>query len=140
MNNASYKMNNAIHIIPFVFNIICIQVFLGHDLLVSPTDDTVQLHYKREGLSEEENQVFRYDDMSQLDDQLNAVLMGALQKNETAWKAMPAAQQALIAEKMQQKKEELKRGLLEHVVAMTTAGQSQVITSKTIQEILAKTF
>lgn len=107
-------------------------VFLGHDLLVSPHDDAVQLKYKREGLTEEENQLLVCND-DQLDDQLNQIVMGTLEKNRQAWKAMPPAAQAAIAEKMQKMKEKMKEKL-------RALGPHVVITSETIQQLLAQSF
>jgi len=109
-------------------------VFMGHDLLVSPHDETIQLKYKREGLTEEENQVISFGNDEELEEQLNHVVMGALQKNQQAWKALPAAAQAAIAEKMQKMKEKLKHKL------QSLGSQGQVITSETIHQLLAQSF
>uniref|UniRef100_A0A7S4AH32 Uncharacterized protein n=1 Tax=Pseudo-nitzschia australis TaxID=44445 RepID=A0A7S4AH32_9STRA len=114
-------------------------VFLGKDVLVASTDvdsgdwennpDAVrQMPYRRVNGEE----VFYYND-DQLDEQLNDLLMGAFQKNQRAWKAMPAAQQAIIAEKIQQKKEQLKQ-------VLQAEAKHKVITSETIKDILARTF
>lgn len=102
-------------------------IFLGDDLLVSP-DSQVELKYRREGEKEE---VFRYND-GDLDEQLNAILMGALNKKKAAWDNLPPAQQALIAEKIATKKEKLKEVL--------KAQDDDVITSTTIQAVLRQAF
>ncbi|KAG7365050.1 hypothetical protein IV203_038253 [Nitzschia inconspicua] len=107
-------------------------VFLGHDLLVSPHDDSIQLKYKRDGLTEAENQLLVCKD-NQLDEQLNQIVMGTLQKNEKLWRAMPAAAQAAIAEKMRKMKEKMKEKL-------QALGPQVVITSETIQKLLAESF
>lgn len=104
-------------------------IFLGHDLVVSPDDDSIQLTFRREGETELD-QVFWYTEEN-LDEQLNSILMGALQKNEVAWCALPASAQAAIAEKIQKKKEELKERL---------RSQNKIITPETIKEILAQAF
>lgn len=100
-------------------------IFLGQDLLVSP-DSTTQLTYRREG--EEDVYWLTEDDM---DDQLNEILMGALAKNQAAWRNLPAAQQAMIAEKIKTKKDELLKVL---------KSRKEVITSSSIQDILRETF
>jgi hypothetical protein len=107
-------------------------VFLGADLLVSPHDESVQLQYKREGLTEAENQLWLCND-HQLDEQLNQIVMGTLQKNERVWKAMPAAAQAAIADKMRRMKDKMKEKL-------QALGPQVVITSETIQKLLAESF
>lgn len=117
-------------------------VFLGQDILVASSDvdsgdwennpDAVrQMPYRRVHDNQEE-EVFYYND-DQLDEQLNGLLMGALNKNQQAWRAMPAAQQAVIAEMIQQKKEQLKE-------VLRSEARHKVITSETIKDILAKTF
>jgi hypothetical protein len=100
-------------------------VFLGDDLIVSP-DSQTQLNYRREG--EEEISWLSQND---LDEQLNGILMGALDKNKNAWKSLDPAQQALIAEKISTKKEKLMEVLKSH---------NEVITSATIKDILQKAF
>jgi hypothetical protein len=107
-------------------------IFMGHDLLVSPHDESVQLKYKREGLTEEENQLLVCND-DQLDEQLNQIVMATLQKNQHVWKAMPAAAQAAIAEKMQKMKEKMKEKL-------RALGPHVVITSETIRQLLTQSF
>jgi len=118
-------------------------VFLGTDVLATATDldagdwekdpDAVrQMPYRRVHNNDNPDEVFYYND-DQLDDQLNGLLMGAFQKNQQAWKAMPAAQQAVIAEMIQKKKEELKE-------AIRAEAKHKVITPETIKEILARTF
>lgn len=100
-------------------------VFLGDSLLSSP-DSVNQLNYRREG--EDSILWMNEDDM---DEQLNAILMGALAKNEAAWKSLPAAQQAVIAEQIKIKKEELLKVL---------KSKKEVITSSSIKDILQETF
>jgi hypothetical protein len=102
-------------------------IFLGDSLLVSP-DSTTQLNYKKEG-SDEDNIVWLTED--DMDQQLNAILMGALAKNEAAWKSLPPSQQAAIAERIKIKKEELLKVL---------RSKKEVITSSSIKEILRETF
>lgn len=113
-------------------------VFLGNDVLVTSTDvdsgewernpDNVrQMPYRRiQG-----QEVYSLND-DELDAQLNSMLMGAFQKNQAVWNAIPAAQKAVIAEQIQQKKEKLKKALQE--------SKHRVITSETIKDILAQTF
>jgi hypothetical protein len=100
-------------------------VFLGDDLIVSP-DSQTQLNYRREG--EEEILWLSQND---LDEQLNGILMGALDKKKNAGKSLDPAQQALIAEKISTKKEKLMEVLKSH---------NEVITSATIKDILQKAF
>jgi hypothetical protein len=104
-------------------------IFMGDSLLVSP-DSSLQLNYKREGGEEEDSTIVRLNE-NDMDEQLNAILMGALAKNEAAWKSLPPAQQAVIAEKIQTKKEELLKVL---------RSKKEVITSATIKDILRETF
>lgn len=100
-------------------------IFLGDDLLVSP-DSQNQLKFRREG----EDEVTWYNE-GDLNQKLNTILMGALTKNETAWKILPPARQALIASKIASKKEKLIEALRDH---------DGVITSDTIQEVMQKAF
>lgn len=100
-------------------------IFLGDDLLVSP-DSTTQLNYRREG----EEDVYWMNEQD-MDEQLNAVLMGALAKNQAAWKNLEPAQQAIIAEKIKTKKEQLMQVL---------RSRKEVITSASIKDILRETF
>jgi len=112
-------------------------IFLGHDVLVTsksgdwdnyPDSTHVsQMPYRRVNSNDE---VFYYSE-DQLEEQLNALLMGALQKNKTSWNMMPAAQQAMIAETIRKKKEQLKGVLM---------AENKVITSDVIKDILARTF
>jgi hypothetical protein len=136
-------------------------VFLGRDVLATSTntnaenwdadpDSVNQMPYRRynknrknsdngddDGTEDnvDADEVFYYSE-DQLEEQLNSLLMGAFQKNQTAWNSMPAAQQAMIAEMIQKKKEELK----EILRAEAKNNNNQVITSDTIKEILARTF
>ena len=120
-------------------------VFLGRDILVTSTnsnaehwdsdpDSVNQMPYRRvdSALGDE---VFFYND-DQLEEQLNQLLMGAFQKNQKAWNSMPAAHQALIAEKIQTKKLELAAILR----AEAKQNNNKVITPEAIKEILARTF
>ena len=101
-------------------------VFLGPDLLVSP-DATTQLQYRREG--EEEDVLWLNED--EMDEQLNAILMGALAKNQGAWQKLPAAQQAMIADKIKNQKE---------VLLKVLKSKKEIITSSSIKDILKETF
>ena len=101
-------------------------IFLGEDLVVSP-DSQTQLKYRREG---EEEQIFWYNE-GDMDEQLNAILTGALDKNKNTWNSLNPAQQAIIAEKIAQKKDKLMEVLKNH---------NDVITSATIKDILQKAF
>ena len=96
-------------------------VFLGDDLIVSP-DSQTQLKFRREG----EEEIFRFNE-GDMHEQLNSILMGALDKNQNAWKTLNPAQQAIIAEKIAQKKDKLMGVLRAH---------NDVITSATIKDIL----
>ncbi len=77
-----------------------------------------------------EEEVFWYNE-GDLDEQLNAILKGALDKNKNAWGGLNPAQQAMIAEKIATKKEKLMEVLKAH---------NDVITSATIKDILQKAF
>jgi hypothetical protein len=100
-------------------------IFLGDDLIVSP-DSQTQLKYRREG----EEEIFSYNE-GDMDEQLNAILMGALDKNKNAWASLNPATQAIIAEKIALKKDKLMEVLRAH---------NDVITSATIKDILQKAF
>jgi hypothetical protein len=100
-------------------------IFLGDDLIVSP-DSQTQLNFRREG----EEEIFSYNE-GDMDEQLNAILMGALDKNKNAWASLSPAQQAIIAETIAQKKDKLMEVLRAH---------NDVITSATIKDILQKAF
>lgn len=127
-------------------------VFLGHDLLVSPHDESIQLKFKTEGLTEAEHDAVvlvackKDDDVdSALEEQLNRIVMGTLQKNEAMWKSMPAAAQAAIADKMRRMKDKVKHKLQDLMMTTTTSSSAQpqqrvVITSETIQKLLAESF
>lgn len=100
-------------------------IFLGSNLLVSP-DSQNQLTFRREG--EEEVQWYNEGD---LNESLNNILMTAMSKNSEAWKTLSPARQAMIAEKIASKKEKLIEAL---------RGHNGVITSETIQDVIAKAF
>lgn len=100
-------------------------IFLGEDLLVSP-DSTTQLNFRREG----EEDVYWLNEQD-MDEQLNAILMGAMAKNQATWQKLEPAQQLLIAEKIKTKKEQLVQVL---------RSKNEVITSTSIQDILRETF
>lgn len=103
-------------------------IFLGRDMLVSP-DSTLELTYRKQGVSEED-QILWYNEGG-MSEQLNTILMGALDKNKAAWKNLTPAQQAVMAEKIHKKKEKLLAILRE---------QEGLITSATIHEVLQKAF
>ena len=100
-------------------------IFLGDDLIVSP-DSQTQLKYRREG----EEEIFWYNE-GDMDEQLNSILIRALDRNKNAWSSLNPAQQAIIAEKIAQKKDKLMGVLRSH---------NEVITSATIRDILRKAF
>ena len=100
-------------------------IFMGHDLLVTP-DSQTQLKFRREG----DEAVVWYNE-GDLDEQLNSILMGALNNHKTAWNTLTAAQQASIADKIATKKERLMEVL---------KGHKAVITSATIKDILQQAF
>lgn len=100
-------------------------IFLGSNLLVSP-DSQNQLTFRREG--EEEVQWYNEGD---LNESLNKILMTAMSKNSEAWKTLSPARQAMIAEKIASKKEKLIEAL---------RGHNGIITSETIQDVMAKAF
>eukprot|EP00934_Nitzschia_sp_Nitz4_P002087 Nitzschia sp. Nitz4//scaffold177_size45885//15963//16742//NITZ4_007205-RA/size45885-processed-gene-0.37-mRNA-1//1//CDS//3329539055//2087//frame0 len=102
-------------------------IFMGYDLLVSP-DSQTQLNYRRLGGSEEE--IVWYND-SDMDEQLNTILMQALTKNETAWKRLAPSQQSAIADKIFKKKAQLMQAL---------RSENKIITSSSIKEILQRAF
>ncbi|VEU45343.1 unnamed protein product [Pseudo-nitzschia multistriata] len=125
-------------------------VFLGRDVLAASTDANSgdweanpgavrRMPYRRVGSgkasAKPEEEVFYYND-DQLDDQLNDLLLGALERNKEAWRAVPAARQAAIAEAIKEKKDKLKAILQ----AEAKKRDNKVITSETIREILARTF
>ena len=109
-------------------------IFLGDDLLVSP-DSTTELHYRREGSSgdndnEEHDHVYCMNEQD-MEEQLNAILMGALAKSQSKWATLTPAQQAVIAENIKNKKEQLMTVL---------KSKKEVITSASIKDILRETF
>ena len=101
-------------------------IFLGNDLLVSP-DSQTQLTFRREGDSEP---VVWYNEGG-LNEQLNKILMGALDNHKAAWNGLDPAQQAVIAEKIKHKKEKLMEVLRD---------QKSVITPSGIKDILQQAF
>lgn len=101
-------------------------IFMGEDLLVSP-DSQTQLQYRRAGSTEP---IVWYNE-TDLGEQLNSILMGALSKHSESWKSLPPAQQAAIAEKIAKKKEKLLEALKAH---------KTIITSASVKEILSKAF
>mmetsp|Transcript_71117 Transcript_71117/g.206250 ORF Transcript_71117/g.206250 Transcript_71117/m.206250 type:complete len:248 (+) Transcript_71117:76-819(+) len=109
-------------------------IFLGDDLLVSP-DSTTELHYRREGTGGEggddaADHVYCMNEQD-MEEQLNAILMGALAKSQSKWATLTPAQQAIIAENIKNKKEQLMSVL---------KSKKEVITSASIKEILRETF
>lgn len=105
-------------------------IFLGDDLLVSP-DSTTQLRYRREGGDVgDDDHVFSMNEQD-MEEQLNAILMGALAKSQSKWATLTPAQQAIIAENIKTKKEQLMSVL---------KSKKEVITSASIKEILRETF
>lgn len=121
-------------------------VFLGRDVLVTSTnsnadhwdtdpDSVNQMPYRRIDSGSINDEVFFYNE-DQLEEQLNTLLMGAFSKNQAAWNAMPAAQQAIIAETINKKKKQLASILR----AEAKQNNNQVITPEAIKDILARTF
>jgi hypothetical protein len=129
-------------------------VFLGKDVLVTSTNASAEawvedpstvstMPYRRvvavdatsgtTTTTTAADEVFYYNE-DQLEDQLNSLLMGAFQKNQRAWNAVPAAQQAIIAETIRKKKDELKE------ILRAEGGDNRVITPETIRDILARAF
>lgn len=114
-------------------------IFLGDSLLTSP-DSMIQLNYRREGvrtadgdgttITTDEDIIVRFNEDG-MDEQLNAILMGAFAKNEAMWKSLPPSRQAEIAEKIKTKKEELLKVLI---------SKKEVITASSIKDILRETF
>jgi hypothetical protein len=109
-------------------------IFLGHDVLMMPTDpEHTQLHYKREGLTEEENDIYAVcQNEAQLEEQLNQVVMDVLQRNSARWESITPSQRAVIADQMSKMKNKLKTKLKS--IMESTSGR--IITSETIHEIL----
>ena len=113
-------------------------IFLGHDVLMMPTDPETQLHYKREGLTEEENDIYAVcQNETQIEEQLNEVVMNVLQKNSAKWKSLPQAQQSMIADQMSKMKNKLKTKL-KSIMESQTVGSQRVITSDMINQILTQ--
>lgn len=121
-------------------------VFLGREVLVTSTnsnadhwdtdpDSINQMPYRRIDSGSINDEVFFYNE-DQLEEQLNTLLMGAFSKNQAAWNAMPAAQQAIIAETINKKKKQLASILR----AEAKQNNNQVITPEAIKDILARTF
>lgn len=112
-------------------------IFLGRDALAKFTaeEDAVclePLRFRREGDVEEEGTVW-VDSEERLEQIVNETLMGALQKNAQAWGGLSSAQQALIADKIAQKKQRL-------IDLLSQRCQSHgVITPSDMQEILRET-
>jgi hypothetical protein len=115
-------------------------VFMGRDVLVpanevdsadweNDPDAVSRMPFRR--VNDDEEITFYNDD--DLEEQLNYVLMGAFNKNQQRWRNMPASQQAVIAEMIKKKKEQLKKVIKEEA-------KHKVITSETIKEILARIF
>lgn len=125
-------------------------VFLGKEVLITSTDSSFanwdtnpegvnQMPYRRVRSNKDDetdgayaDEVFFYTD-DQLDEQLNSLLMEAFKKNQAAFNSIPAAQQAVIAEAIQKKKEELKE-------ILRTEAKNKVVTAETIKDILARAF
>jgi hypothetical protein len=115
-------------------------VFMGRDVLVpanevdsadweNDPDAVSRMSFRR--VNDDEEITFYNDD--DLEEQLNSVLMGAFNKNQQQWRNIPASQQAVIAEMIKKKKEQLKKVIKEEA-------KHKVITSETIKEILARAF
>lgn len=115
-------------------------VFMGHGVLITSEDvdsgdwennpDAIRrMPFRR--VHDGDEITFYNDD--ELEEQLNSVLMGAFNKNQQIWRNIPAAKQAVIAEMIKKKKDQLKE-------VIKAEAKHKVITSETIKEILAKTF
>ena len=115
-------------------------IFMGHDVLITSHDadsgdweedpDAVRKMAFRRANDGDEITFFNDD---QLEEQLNSVLMGAFVKHQQRFSMMPAANQAVIAEMIKKKKDQLKD-------VIKSEAKNKVITSETVKEILAKTF
>jgi hypothetical protein len=111
-------------------------IFLGHDVLMMPTDpEQTQLHYKREGLTEEENDIYAVcQNEAQLEEQLNQVVMDVLRRNSARWESITPSQRAVIADQMSKMKNKLKTKL----TSIMESKSGRVVTSETINEILTQ--
>ena len=101
------------------------------ELLVSPDDSQTHLEYRREGDTERNEKDIVWYNEGDLNEQLNGILMNALNKNKQAWNNLPPARQAALAEVIAKKKEKLMEVL---------KNQSAIITSESIGEILQQAF
>ena len=101
------------------------------ELLVSPDDSQTHLEYRREGGTERNEKDVVWYNEGDLNEQLNGILMNALNKNKQAWNKLPPARQAALAEIIAKKKEKLMEVL---------KNQSAIITSESIGEILQQAF
>uniref|UniRef100_A0A7S2V7Q8 Uncharacterized protein n=1 Tax=Entomoneis paludosa TaxID=265537 RepID=A0A7S2V7Q8_9STRA len=105
-------------------------IFLSPNLLADPTTRE-PLNYRRQG-SEEELVVEANE--SSLEGAVNAILQGALAKNQAAWNTMTPAQQAQIASKIAQKKEKLVSLLMQQETKTVTGTDMNAILAQTMSE------
>ena len=96
-------------------------IFISQDMISTP-DSQQQLQYRRD---DPERQVVWLNDEG-LKNQLDAMLMGALQKHSSKFSALPPAEQARIGELLNQKKEKLLTQMKEHK-------HRGIITEQTVQ-------
>ncbi|KAL3939207.1 MAG: hypothetical protein SGBAC_006020 [Bacillariaceae sp.] len=100
-------------------------IFIGPDELASP-DSQNQMSFRREGQEE----VTFYNEEN-LENTLNEILMSAMTKNKSSWSSLPPARQAVIAEQIAVRKENLILALKNH---------DGIITSDTIKGLMQNVF
>ena len=106
-------------------------IFLTPDLLACGNDPDRHLSYRREGEAERQEKDVVWYNEGDLNDKLNGILMGALNKNKEQWNKLPPARQAALAEVIAKKKEKLMEVLKD---------ESSIITPDNIGDILQRAF
>lgn len=111
-------------------------IFMRHDLLINYSSQE-EAHYRL--LSDDNSEVVwvRNDD---IEDLVNTILTKAMQKTASNFSALPRSQQALLAEKIAEKKEKLVQLLKDHMEANRAAGVNRVLTARDAESLLAMTM
>lgn len=105
-------------------------IFLGRDMLIDPCAHQ-EMEFRREG-DEEDNSSPLDVGRQGIEEVVNDTLSNAFQKNSASWNSLSRSQQASVADVIRQKKEKLVQILLSQ--------PDGVITSTTMQDILARTM
>jgi hypothetical protein len=107
-------------------------VFTGDNTLSNPEDDEVILVFRREGEEavEDDEPIFRLSD-SEMEEYVNSIMISLFDKHSDTIKQLPAAQQAMIAER-------LKIGKEKFLDALAQLGSGAHVTAEKIQELLAQ--